>query len=438
MFTAKTIRIISLFGIILLLILQYVWFKNSYVLMEHDIIEKSENNLTKAVENELFDRFEKNPFKVIVHKENKNLDSEIPSSEILSNGSINQSKDFNISLQEVLVIMGSPCSIIHVDSIFNKKMSDDLGFAPNHTIRFINEYQKVRIKSSKFILIAKVNKKQYIEVVLNSPTISILRKAQFIVAASALLVILIGIILITQLRSMLRENRFVSFIKEYTNSLAHDLKTPISGIYMSASQLASGIFEDKPESRMRYYQMCKDQSSKLLVTVDRILLVAKAEHSKIVPNITDTELKPYIDKIVDIRRQNNFRMKSVDLSTSFQSETMAGSFDPFLMENVLNNLIDNAVKYSNNSVKIEILCSIVSNKLQINVKDNGFGIAKNEQKHIFDNFERGSKMEGKGIDGFGIGLNYVNKVIKAHNGNISVKSEEGQGSEFIILLPLIK
>ena len=131
-------------------------------------------------------------------------------------------------------------------------------------------------------------------------------------------------------------------------------------------------------------------------------------------------------------------MKSVDLSTSFQSETMAGSFDPFLMENVLNNLIDNAVKYSNNSVKIEILCSIVSNKLQINVKDNGFGIAKNEQKHIFDNFERGSKMEGKGIDGFGIGLNYVNKVIKAHNGNISVKSEEGQGSEFIILLPLIK
>jgi two-component system phosphate regulon sensor histidine kinase PhoR len=234
---------------------------------------------------------------------------------------------------------------------------------------------------------------------------------------------------------MLRENRFVSFIKEYTNSLAHELKTPISGIYMSASQLTSGIFEEKPELRQRYYQMCKDQSSKLLATVDRILLVAKAEHSKIIPNLMETELKPFVDKIVDVRRQNNFRKKDIELTTSYQSESMVGNFDPFLMENVLNNLIDNAVKYSENSVKIQVSVATVDGKLQISVKDNGFGIAKKDQKHIFDNFERGNKVEGKGIDGFGIGLNYVNKVIKAHKGTISVLSDEGLGSEFIIALP---
>jgi len=396
------------------------------------MIEKSEESLNKAIDNELFVRLKMLSIDISVQQKLK----QEPDVKVLSREKINQSKDINASLQEGLFSFGAPCSIKRVDSLFQIRLKETIGFIPSHTIRFINISKKS--KSSKFTIYAKVTEKQYIQVILNSPLESILRKAQFILYISALLVILIGIILITQLRSMLRENRFVSFIKEYTNSLAHDLKTPISGIFMSASQLASGIFEDKPESRQHYYQMCKDQSSKLLVTVDRILLVAKAEHSKIVPNITDTELKPYIDKIVDIRRQNNFRMKSVDLSTSFQSETMMGTFDPFLMENVLNNLIDNAVKYSNNSVKIEILCSIVSNKLQISVKDSGFGIAKNEQKHIFDNFERGSKMEGKGIDGFGIGLNYVNKVIKAHNGNISVKSEEGQGSEFIILLPLIK
>jgi len=403
--------------------------------MEHDIIEKSETNLIKSVEKELFERFHKISNKILVKVDDSKPNKK---SEILAKGGISQSNDFNNILQEGMASMGFICSIERIDTIFQRNMFESIGFVPKHTIHLINASQKEKTKSSKFTLYAKVTEKQYIQVILNSPLESILRKAQFVLFISALLVILIGIILITQLRSMLRENRFVSFIKEYTNSLAHDLKTPISGIFMSASQLASGIFEDKPESRMRYYQMCKDQSSKLLTTVDRILLVAKAEHSKIVPNITDTELKPYIDKIVDIRRQNNFRMKSVDLSTSFQSETMMGIFDPFLMENVLNNLIDNAVKYSNNSVKIEILCSIVSNNLQISVKDNGFGIAKNEQKHIFDNFERGSKIEGKGIDGFGIGLNYVNKVIKAHNGNISVQSEEGQGSEFIILLPLIK
>ena len=432
MFTAKAIRIFSIFGILMLLILQYIWFKNSYVLMEHDIIEKSETNLLSAIENELFERFKSLSIDFSIQDKVENKSGE----KVFSSGSINQSKDLNTGLQESLAIIKRPCSIKRVDTLFQEKIIESIGFVPDHTIQFIDANKKNQAKPSKFTIYAKVTEKQYIEVVLNSPLGSILRQAQFIMFISILLVILIGVILIYQLKSMLRENRFVNFIKEYTHALTHELKTPISGIYMSASQLTSGVFEDKPESRQRYYQMCKDQSSKLLTTVDRILLVAKAEHSKITPNNIETELKPYIDKIVDNRRQNNFRMKNVELSTSYQSESLMGTFDPFLMENVLNNLIDNAVKYSEDSVNIQVVCLIVNNKLQIRVKDNGFGIAKKEQKHIFDSFERGNKVQGKGIDGFGIGLNYVNKVIKAHNGKILVESEEGLGSEFIITLPL--
>jgi len=399
--------------------------------MEHDIIEKSESTLNKAVEKELFERLHKSKINISVKKQYKAK----PGAELLSAGGINQSNDINASLQELTIAIGNPCSIDRIDKILKIQMIETIGFAPSHTIHFVDSLTVQKSKSSKYTIISKITKDQYIQVTLSSPMGSILRQAQLILYASIFLVLLIGVILIVQLRSMLRENHFVSFIKEYTNALAHDLKTPISGIYMSASQLASGVFEDKPESRQRYYQMCKDQSSKLLATVDRILLIAKSEHSKIVPNLTKTELKPYLDKIVDIRRQNNFRMKSVELSTSYQTEDMSGVFDIFLLENVLNNLIDNAVKYSNDEVKIHISCEQVNKKLRICVKDNGFGIAKNEQKHIFDNFERGNKVEGKGIDGFGIGLNYVNRVIKAHNGVISVKSEEGIGSEFIIELP---
>jgi len=398
-------------------------------MMEHDFIDKSETSLTKSIENELFERLNKKSSGISVQKSLKS------DQKILLSTDLNQSKDINEGIQEFLTLTKNPCSINRVDTLFNKTMIESIGFAPSHTIHFVDSLTVQKSKSSKYTINSKITKDQYIQVSLSSPMGSILRQAQLILYASIFLVLLIGVILIVQLRSMLRENHFVSFIKEYTNALAHDLKTPISGIYMSASQLVSGVFEDKPESRQRYYQMCKDQSSKLLATVDRILLIAKSEHSKIVPNLTKTELKPYLDKIVDIRRQNNFRMKSVELSTSYQTEEMSGLFDPFLLENVLNNLIDNAVKYSNDEVKIHISCEQVNKKLRICVKDNGFGIAKNEQKHIFDNFERGNKVEGKGIDGFGIGLNYVNRVIKAHNGVISVKSEEGLGSEFIIELP---
>lgn len=398
-------------------------------MMEHDFIEKSETGLTKAIDNELFERLNKKASGVSYQK---SLNSD---QKIIMSADLNQSKDINAGIQEFMVLTKNPCSINRIDTIFNETMTESLGFAPSHTIKFVDSLSVQKTKSYKYTLHAKITSNQYIQVTLSSPMGSILRQAQLILYASIFLVLLIGVILIVQLKSMLRENHFVSFIKEYTNALAHDLKTPISGIYMSASQLASGVFEDKPESRQRYYQMCKDQSSKLLATVDRILLIAKSEHSKIVPNLTKTELKPYIDNIVEIRRQNNFRMKSVELSTSYQTEDMTGIFDTFLLENVLNNLIDNAVKYSNDEVKIHISCEQVNKKLRISVKDNGFGIAKNDQKHIFDNFERGNKVEGKGIDGFGIGLNYVNRVVKAHNGIISVKSEEGQGSEFIVELP---
>jgi two-component system phosphate regulon sensor histidine kinase PhoR len=204
---------------------------------------------------------------------------------------------------------------------------------------------------------------------------------------------------------------------------------------MSSSQLASGKLEDKPESRQKYYQICSDQSSKLLATVERLLLVAKAEHSAIIPNIEDVDTKSFIEKIAENFRMNNFRQKNLEILTLLPKEELIGKFDPVLIENVLSNLIDNAIKYSDSSVKIEIICGLSEGKLRLNIKDNGFGISEKELKHIFNNFERGNKVENKGIDGFGIGLNYVQKVIKAHNGNIKVESKEGKGSEFIIELP---
>ncbi len=218
--------------------------------------------------------------------------------------------------------------------------------------------------------------------------------------------------------------------------MTHELKTPISGIYIASSQLASGIFEDKPEARQKYYAVCKESSSKLLSTVDRILLVAKAERSKIAINPEEIEVKSYIEKIAEIHRSSNFRRKDVEISTTCQPEDLVGVFDRFLMENVLNNLIDNAMKYSNQSVTISISAESNQGKLLFKIKDNGFGIAENELKHIFDNFERGSKVTGKGIDGYGIGLNYVNKVVRAHKGTILVESQEGNGTEFFISLPV--
>ena len=433
--TAKFIRIFAVLGILGLLFLQYSWFKNSYVLMEHQILEKADKSLLASIEVDMIQRMD-----VVFGKKMKTVvtnGTKLPDNvKVVEKNNFNQKDGISGFMQDALQTLGKPCKKEQLDSLFRKNVTEAIGFTPKYTISLVSSKVKEKTKSDKFTFFGKITNNQFAMVTMLNPLQSILRQAQLIIAVSILLVIIIGVVLVYLLRSTLREAKFVNFIKEYTNALTHELKTPISGIYMASSQLSTGVFEEKPEARQRYYGMMKESSSKLLSTVDRILLVAKAEHSKITTNPTPTEVKPFIDKIVETHRSNNFRRKVVELTSTCTPEDLMATFDPFLMENVLNNLIDNAMKYSEEQVKIEVFAAVVNNKLEFRLKDNGFGIAENELKHIFDNFERGSKVQGKGIDGFGIGLNYVNKVVHAHKGTIDVTSEEGVGTEFSIHLPL--
>jgi two-component system phosphate regulon sensor histidine kinase PhoR len=109
--------------------------------------------------------------------------------------------------------------------------------------------------------------------------------------------------------------------------------------------------------------------------------------------------------------------------------------DLLYLNNAVSNLIDNAIKYSGDSVSREIVCAATDSYANIRVKDNGYGIATNYRSKIFKRFERGAEIKRNRISGFGIGLNYVQQVIEAHGGNVTALSEEGVGSEFIITLP---
>ncbi|MDD4921048.1 MAG: sensor histidine kinase, partial [Bacteroidales bacterium] len=121
------------------------------------------------------------------------------------------------------------------------------------------------------------------------------------------------------------------------------------------------------------------------------------------------------------------------IDTICETEDCKAYIDPNLMENTMINLIENAIKYSKDSLVITISCKLEDKRLLIRIKDNGNGISKQDLKHIFDIFSRGDRCEQ--IQGYGIGLYYVHQVVKAHQGKVDVLSEEGSGSEFVIDIP---
>lgn len=214
------------------------------------------------------------------------------------------------------------------------------------------------------------------------------------------------------------------------------MKTPLSSIMMCANFLHSGKLDSKPDMKEAYFTIVENEAIHLLNLTDKVLTLSKLESNKLEMSKSTFQLAPIIDNLIEKFVAKS--TKKVYVETDLQAKEVYAD-EEFLKE-AISNLIDNAIKYSNESVKIKI--SSLSNDLYtiIKVHDNGIGISDEDQKTIFNKFERASAAQRTGLGGatgFGLGLNYVYKVIEAHNGKVFVNSIEGEFSEFIIYLPLI-
>ena len=131
-----------------------------------------------------------------------------------------------------------------------------------------------------------------------------------------------------------------------------------------------------------------------------------------------------------------FKEKNGELIVDLQAKKVIIRADRLHFTNVLHNLIDNAIKYSEREPVIKITTENTDNELIINIKDNGIGIAERDQKQVFNKFFRVHTGDVHNVKGFGLGLYYVKEMIEGHKGKIELKSRVGEGSEFKLVMPL--
>jgi len=460
MINSKFMRIISVLGIIAVLTLQYFWLRNAYGMVERDIMEKSKVCLKEAVEEDVFERFDHKKLNVSYEKKSESK----PGETIIKSGQIDQSSDLLIGMEDVMNMMGNPYSLKKIKKIFQKKLTKNLGFIPKYTLRILdntminkkikkqsiinqtkhltpkidsdyqNDSSKIYDKILGHTIYIKFSSTKSFELILTSPVTSVIDKARYIFIFTLLLVLLIGVILIFQFLNMVRDKDFTAYIKDFSRITVHEMRTPVNSIYMLTSRILSKEYMD--EQRIEnYHKESQNLCSKLLLAFDNLLLIAKSEKSKILVQKSQVDLKLLLEKIADKYRNNYFLHKTVQITTNYDSEDCKAYLDTDLIENTVINLIENAIKYSNESVVISINCSVENKHILLKIKDDGLGIPKNHLKNIFHLFSRGNMKDYKQIKGFGIGLYYVQKVVKAHQGKVSVKSEVGVGSEFVIDIP---
>ena len=260
-------------------------------------------------------------------------------------------------------------------------------------------------------------------------------KMGLLLISTTILLIFVVFCIIYQVKIISKINKISQIREDFSYAMVHDMKTPLSTIMMVQDMLKSGRLEGKPEIKNKYMNIAESETDHLFALTNKILTISKLENHKLEMNKTEVELTPIIEKLTEKFKAK--AQKPVNFIISLQAKTAYADND-YLGE-VLSNLIDNAIKYSKESVEINITTEESERYTILKVRDNGLGISEADQKVIFQKYERAAaakRSRKNGASGFGLGLNFVDQVIKAHDGRIFVNSTEGEFTEFTIYLPL--
>lgn len=247
--------------------------------------------------------------------------------------------------------------------------------------------------------------------------------------------IITGLVLNTTF--LLREIRRNEQHDAFLNAVTHELKTPIASIRLYLETLKTR--DVAPEKREEFYDVMLSDSERLLTTVEQVLHASRSRVQKKLDKPDTLIINDILrESAAIILRRYNLPQDTIKFENFDEGIKMKG--DAGDLQVIFTNLLDNAVKYSGDEVKIRVLLEITEDaKFEIRVKDSGVGIAPNELKRVFKRFYRVSGESAKTVKGTGLGLFIVETLIKKHKGKIRVESGGlGKGSEFIVQFPRAK
>ncbi len=229
----------------------------------------------------------------------------------------------------------------------------------------------------------------------------------------------------------------LSMIKsDFINNMTHEFKTPIATISLASDSITSPMISGSPEKVQRFANIIKQENRRMNNQVEKVLQMALLDKQDFQLKLTQVDAHEVIRQAVNniglrIERNGGKAEAILNATNSFIEADLTH------FSNVVNNLLDNAYKYSKDNPTISVTTENVSNGIKIKVKDNGIGMSKEALKHIFDKFYRVHTGNLHDVKGFGLGLSYVKAISNAHKGQIEVKSEVGKGSEFILFFPYL-
>jgi len=231
---------------------------------------------------------------------------------------------------------------------------------------------------------------------------------------------------------ILKQKRLSEVQKDFVNNMTHEFKTPLASIQLAAEVLRKPDIINKPQRLLSYATIIDNEVAQLVLQVERVLQMAHAEKGRLSIHKRSIIWQTLIEQVVS-NFEGRLKQKNGTINLILPENPVEFQGDELHLRNVFANLLDNALKYSNENPVIEIRLENKKNNIEIAIADNGIGVDKEHLKFLFRKFYRVPTGNVHNVKGFGLGLNYVQIIVKAHGGEVYCKSEKGVGSTFYLI-----
>ncbi|GIV27292.1 MAG: two-component sensor histidine kinase [Bacteroidia bacterium] len=262
----------------------------------------------------------------------------------------------------------------------------------------------------------------------------ILREMFFLLLLSIIIIAVLVSSYIYFLSTIFQQKKLADIKNDFVNNMTHELKTPIATLNLGIQFFSDKSIQKTPEAEERTLKIMSNEVKRLHQLVESILTSATLERAEVKIKFSKENIHEILNEIVQNTRLV-VESKGGNIIAELNAQKFCAEIDKTHFSNVINNLIDNAIKYCREAPEIKITTRSDHKGIYISIKDNGIGIPKEHQKKVFEKFYRVPTGNTHNVKGFGLGLFYVKKIIELHHGYITLVSEPNKGSTFTIFIP---
>jgi two-component system phosphate regulon sensor histidine kinase PhoR len=257
-----------------------------------------------------------------------------------------------------------------------------------------------------------------------------------ILILSLFFILIIIIAFSSSLYQLIRQKKISEIKTDFINNMTHEFKTPIATINLALDSIKNPKIIDDKNKVLRYIKMIRDENKRMHSQVENVLRISSLEKNQIDIKKEAIDMHDVIDDAIS-RISLLIANSQSSLEVHLEAKTTEVIGNQFHLTNVVVNILENALKYSNGLPKIDVFTHSTNKFFIFKIKDTGIGMSKSVQKQVFNKFYREQKGNIHNVKGHGLGLAYVKQIVDKHYGEVLVESEKGIGSIFTVKLPLI-